>query len=339
MKYWLLTTEYPPAHGGGISTYCYFTARMLAEAGHAVTVFSNDDGVTDFILTDETKNIRLLRFNSNRDELHSFLGYAARLSYAFAGVVKKMVAEGGKPDFIEAQDYLGIAYYITQFKHAGYDFMANVPVIITLHSPVFIYLLYNRVPVFRFPDYWTGEMEKQSIIAADTLISPTQFLADEVKKHIAFGEKEINILANPYASNDTAATIFERNKIIYYGKLSAQKGSFKLLEYFKELWDNGFHHPLHIIGGTDIVYHPELKTMGQLVEEKYAVYLQKGLLNLHGKIKPGQIQEYLRDAHVIIVPSIVDNMPYVVMEAMSLGVKEFIPLPIAEAKFASAVER
>ena len=319
MKYWLLTTEYPPAHGGGISTYCYFTARMLAEAGHAVTVFSNDDGVTDFILTDETKNIRLLRFNTNWDELHSFLGYAARLSYAFAGVVKKMVAEGGKPDFIEAQDYLGIAYYITQFKHAGYDFMANVPVIITLHSPVFIYLLYNRVPVFRFPDYWTGEMEKQSIIAADTLISPTQFLADEVKKHIAFGEKEINILANPYASNDTAATIFERNKIIYYGKLSAQKGSFKLLEYFKELWDNGFHHPLHIIGGTDIVYHPELKTMGQLVEEKYAVYLQKGLLNLHGKIKPGQIQEYLRDAHVIIVPSIVDNMPYVVMEAMGLG--------------------
>jgi len=37
------------------------------------------------------------------------------------------------------------------------------------------------------------------------------------------------------------------------------------------------------------------------------------------KIKPEQINESIRDAHVIIVPSIVDNMPYVVMEAMSIG--------------------
>ncbi len=292
---------------------------MLAEAGHEVTVFCNDDSVTDFEFTQVTTNTRLLRFNSNRDQLHSFLGYAARLSYSFALLVRKIIEEEGKPDFIEAQDYLGIAYYITQFKNAGYEFLAGIPLVITLHSPVFIYLLYNRVPVNRFPDYWTGEMEKQSIIAADALISPTQFLKDEVEKHISLAEKNTTILANPYADDQKPVATFTRNKIIYYGKLSAQKGSFELLTYFKSLWDNGFEYPLHVVGSTDIVYHPEMKTMGQLVTERYGFYRQKGLLILHGKIGPGEISEYLSDAHVIIVPSIVDNMPYVVMEAMSLG--------------------
>ena len=33
LKYWLLTTEYPPFFGGGIGTYCAITAKMLAEEG------------------------------------------------------------------------------------------------------------------------------------------------------------------------------------------------------------------------------------------------------------------------------------------------------------------
>ena len=44
---------------------------MLAAAGHAVTVFTQDDGVKDFIITNETQHIRLVHFNSNRDGFHT----------------------------------------------------------------------------------------------------------------------------------------------------------------------------------------------------------------------------------------------------------------------------
>lgn len=343
MNYWLLTTEYPPFHGGGISTYCYFTARMLAAAGDPVTVFVQDDSVTDYEVSETAPGINLIRFHSNRNGLHAALGYTARLSYAFADMVRTMIEKRGKPDFIEAQDYQGIAYYLTQFKQAGYAFMEGVPIVITLHSPAFIYLEYNKVPTYRFPDFWTGEMEKQAMAAADLLISPTRFLVEEIQRYMDLTGKEVRILANPYETptaprsadmpvapggnemNDSvpggseAPAKFQRNKIVYYGKLSPQKGSFELLAYFKELWDSGFQHPLHIVGGTDIVYHPEMQTMGQLVTSRYKEYITRGLLQLHGKIQPGQIKEYLQDAHVILVPSIVDNLPYVVMEAMSLG--------------------
>lgn len=319
MKYWLLTTEYPPLHGGGISTYCFFTAQMLAQAGMQVTVFINDDSINDFIVTDEKKGIRVIRFNTDRDNLNKVLGYTAKLSYAFATIVKQIIEQDGKPDFIEAQDYLGIAYYLTQFKHAGYSFLSDLPILITIHSPAFIYLAYNKVPVYCYPDFWTGEMEKQSITAADALIAPSFFIIKEIESYISLATKKITVIANPYQKHAIKDIVFERNRIVYYGKLSPQKGSFALLTYFKVLWDEGFPYPLHIIGGTDIVYHPEQQTMGQLIEKKYATYIQQGLLKLHGKIKPQQIERYLKDAHVVIVPSIVDNLPYIVMEAMSLG--------------------
>ncbi len=322
MNYWLLTTEYPPFHGGGISTYCHFTAQMLVGKGHSVTVFVQDDSVEDHIVSGTRDKVTLIRWNSNRNQLHASLGYAARLSYGFADMVRLVIEQGEQPDVIEAQDYLGIAYYLTQYKHLGYPFLKDIPIIITLHSPAFVYLDYNRVPTSRFPDFWTGEMEKQAIKAADLLISPTRFLVEEIGRYMDISDKEVRVLANPYAGGHGAhetADGFVRNKIVYYGKLSPQKGSFELLKYFADLWDNGFPHALHVVGGTDIVYHPEMQTMGQLVEKKYGEYISKGLLLLHGKIKPDQIREYLEDAHVILVPSIVDNLPYVVMETMSLG--------------------
>jgi glycosyltransferase involved in cell wall biosynthesis len=333
LNYWLLTTEYPPFHGGGISTYCYFTAHMLAEAGHFITVIISDDGIDNYRITEEIPGIRLVRFNSDRNGLRSCLGYTARLSYAFADMVRVMVSREGKPDYIEAQDYQGIAYYLIQFKHLGTSFVQEVPILITLHSPAFVYLDYNRVPTYRFPEFWTCEMEKHSIIGADCLISPTAFLVKEIQQYLDISHREISVLPNPYRA-ETARTrtlsapegtmgktvpAFVRNKIIFYGKLSPQKGSFELLNYFRELWDEGFEHPLHIVGGTDIVYHPERQTMGQLVKKQYAAYLDRGLLKMHGRIKPADLEAWLSDAHVIIVPSIVDNLPYVVMEAMQLG--------------------
>ena len=321
MNYWLLTTEYPPFYGGGIGTYCLHTARMFAQAGDTVTVFVSDDSIKDHHISTDPSGVRLIRFNSNRNDLQATLGYTARLSYAFADMVRTMIHEEGGPDIIEAQDYLGIGYYLTQFKHLGYASIKDIPIVITLHSPAFIYLEYNKAPTYRFPDFWTGEMEKQSIRAADLLLSPTHFLEQEIRKYMDLSDNRVEIVANPYQPplSNGSERPFTPNKIVCYGKLSPQKGTFELLGYFRELWDNGFEYPLHIVGGTDIVFHPEMQTMGQIVRKKYDVYIKKGLLRLHGKIKPSQIKEVLGDAHILLAPSIVDNLPYAIIEAMTLG--------------------
>jgi len=295
---------------------------MLVDLKIAVTTFVPDDSVADYQITNTPEGNRIVRFNTNRSKTAEFLGYNARLSYEFAQIVQHIISIEGKPDIIEAQDYMGIGYYLLHYKYLLYPVVKDIPVIITLHSPAFLYLEYNRVPVYKFPDFHTCEMEKEAIKMADWLIAPTGFLIEAIEPYVSLTEKNKTVIRNPYYTTSSPAKEgdhIERNKIMYYGKLSPQKGSFELLSYFKKMWDNGFAHPLHIVGGTDIVYHPEQLTMGQLVNRQYGKYISGGLLRLHGKIKPSAIESELHSAHVIIVPSIVDNLPYVVIEAMALG--------------------
>jgi glycosyltransferase involved in cell wall biosynthesis len=319
LKYWLLTTEFPPFHGGGISTYCHFTARLLAQMNFDITVFVPDEAPEYYTISD-AKNLRVIHFNPMAIGMPLTLGYTANLSYAFSQIIKVIVEQEGKPHFIEAQDYLGIAYYLTQFRALGYSFLQNIPILITLHSPAFIYLEYNRVPTYAFPEFWTCEMEKHAIIAADVLLAPSKYIVNEIRQFIPLPEAKVKYIPNPYETiTEAKQSPIVPGKIVYYGKLSCQKGSFELLKYFSKLWDGGLNYSLHLVGDTNIVYHPEMKTMGELVEDRYQDYIQKGLLHLHGKITPDESRSYLADAHVILVPSLVDNLPYVVMEAMSFG--------------------
>ena len=323
MNYWLLTTEYPPFFGGGISTYCFNTAKMMAAKGHSVSVFVNDSSVKEFI-AEEKEGIRLIRFNPFRTNSSSFLGHVTNISYEFAHIVKLFIDKEGRPDIIEAQEYLGIGYYLLQYKHLRYDWCKDVPIVITMHSPSFLYMEYNHVPMYQYPNYWICEMERFCLQAADLLISPSQFMLDELLKRFVLHNKNVVKIPNPFASRTkTIATEFvnemKDGDIIFFGKLTAQKGAFKLLAYFKNLWDGGFKRPLTIIGGQDIVYQPEDKSMGDIVRKKYKQYINDGLLLLEDRVAPADVGERLRNAQVLIVPSMNDNQPYVVFEMMALG--------------------
>lgn len=320
MIYWLLTTEYPPYYGGGISTYCYYTAQMLQQNGNQVTVFLPEDAITNVKISVE-ENIRIVKFGKDRSKLYSYLGYTARLSFEAAQVIKEFIIAEGKPDYIETQEYLGIGYFLLQFKHLKYEAFTGIPVILTLHSPAFLYLHYNREGTYAFPNYWTAEMEKSCIQAADIIIAPSQYIIEEIKKQAAIADDKTFVIRNPISvtPNTNYKTGITKNKILFYGKLSPQKGVFEMLAYFKELWDSGFSHPLTVIGGTDKVYYPEMKTMGSLLKAEYKSYIAKGLLLFKGSINPSERDTVMADAHVVIIPSLNDNLPYAAIEAMSSG--------------------
>ncbi len=323
MKYWLLTTEYPPFFGGGIGTYCAVTASMLSEEGHAVTVFVSDAAVSN--IQEENKNgIRIIRFNTSRTNSSAFLGHVTNISYEFAHIVKHFIEKEGQPDIIEAQEYLGIAYYLLQYKYLLYEWCRNVPVLITMHSPSSLYMEYNHVPMHRYPNFWICEMEYFCLQAADYIISPSHYMFRELEKRFVLNNKNLKIIPNPFDGklNNIKAIPTDSKKtdeIVFYGKLTVQKGAFRLLAYFKELWDKGFNRPLFLLGGQDIVYHPEGETMGDFIRKRYKKYIGQGLLKLEDRIKPSEIGGRLSRAEVVIIPSDNDNLPYVVFEMMGMG--------------------
>ncbi|HSH66827.1 MAG TPA: glycosyltransferase, partial [Bacteroidia bacterium] len=190
-------------------------------------------------------------------------------------------------------------------------------------SPSFLYLEYNEAPVYKKNNFWVGEMEKFCMQAADLIISPSNYLLSELKKRFVFNSENIHVVPNPYRVDQLpdfpSSEIIKNNELTFYGKLSPQKGSFKILELFKKRWDKGAKETFTMIGGQEIVFHPLKRTMGDILKERYSPYLSTGLLKLKNKIDPKDKATILAEKTIFIVPSIVDNLPYVVLELMSLG--------------------
>jgi glycosyltransferase involved in cell wall biosynthesis len=320
VRYWLLTTEYPPFYGGGISTYCEQTVRMLSAAGHEVTVFVPfyDDGTTQVVWQGK---IRIVKFCPSSSPTVKFLGHEANLSFAFSEAVIELILQEGKPDILESQEYLGIAYYLLQKKHLGYKELIDMKVILTLHAPTFLYLDYNQVPIFKHPNFWTGEMERFCIRAADFCISPSAYLPKAIESRLDLSGIDIHVLPNPFESDYLKQEVppYTPNEVIFYGKVIPQKGCIELLKYFGELWEEGFTTPLRMIGGGTHLFHPLNSDLITHLRQKYKKYHDKGLFIIEGQIKPEQLFRELSNAHVILIPSIVDNLPYTVMEAMGAG--------------------
>ncbi|MEJ0102974.1 MAG: glycosyltransferase family 4 protein [Bacteroidota bacterium] len=59
--------------------------------------------------------------------------------------------------------------------------------------------------------------------------------------------------------------------------------------------------------------------MGDWIKKNFKQYISTGYLKIEGRIKPSQIAERLKGAELVIVPSMNDNLPYVVFEMMALG--------------------
>jgi len=318
MKYWLLTSEFPPLYGGGISTYAVETAKMFSAKGDDVTVFTQNFNI-DKIQIKTFESFRVIYFNPNTYFTKSFLGYEANLSYAFSQVVKEIAQKEEIPDIIESQEYMGIAYYLLQFKCLQYPTFKGLKIIITLHAPSFLYLEYNKVPYYKLPYFWIGEMERFCIRSADLLISPSQYLIDEIKLRVDISDKTIHVIKNPYHNYIVNTVLNYDGAITFFGKLTPQKGCLEVINYFKELWDGGFEQPLTMIGGGEHQYHVEGIDMIDFIKSSYKNEIKNKKLVLLGSLPPDKVEKYLHYSKIIIVPSLVENFPYTVIEAMSRG--------------------
>lgn len=320
MKYWLLTTEFPPFYGGGIATYCLHTARMFAERGHEVTVFCSDHSLEKDIEIEMENNYRVVRFKPGVRVINKYLGSPASLSYEFSEIIEEFIKREGQPTIIESQEYLGLPYYILQKKYTLMDPFKDLKIIVTTHTPKFICDLYNHTPIYRFPNFWTMEMEKFSIKASDEVISPSYFLVKELKKYVD-NKLEINVIPNPFSIDEKKDDEIygQRRDVVFVGRLERRKGILELLRFMRRLWEEGYEFPLTLIGG-DTFYQPKGRMMGEFIFEKYKFFFREGFLKYEGKLSPAVLFERLKKAKVAIFPSLIENYPYTVIELLHSGV-------------------
>lgn len=317
-KYWILTTEYPPGYGGGIGTYVHNTAKMLANNNWSVTVFLYNNSLRKDRISAKD-NIRLVEFASLRTKEATALGFEAARSYDFASILQTYMQAEGIPEILESQEYGAVPYYTLQFKHLGYQNFEDLKILLTLHAPSFLYNLYNRVPIFELPYYWVGEMEKWCIVAADQLNAPSNYIVEQIKKHLPTHHVlNVHIVPLPYENNIEQPHTSHNNfdEFTFFGKLTPQKGILTLLSQFEYLWKNDFTKKLTVIGG-DHFYHIQESYLKDQIHQKYKPQIKSGLLKLSGALPPSKWENILSERSIVIIPSIVDNYPYTVLESIS----------------------
>ena len=321
MHIWLLTGEYPPEYGGGIATYAHHTAQMLAQRGHDVTVFAGSETQPHGGRSEETAGrLRVVRFGLNQTPQSAALGEFARWSYDAAEVLAAYLQREGVPDVLESQEYLGLPYFTLQRRWLGEKGFDRLPVLVTVHTPLYLCYRYDGVPEYRFPGWWVGEMERFACRAANWVVFPSACLRRELEGDLPALAGLSSVVPNPYPNieREAAQPSSQRRGFLFTAKIERRKGIEPLLKTFKKLWDEGLDEALILLGGD---WYDELKQrwMSSMLQTHYSEYIERGLLQWHGKQPPAEVHQTLGQVRGMILPSLFENYPYAVLEAMASG--------------------
>ncbi len=320
MKIWFLTNEYPPFYGGGIATYVQTCARMLAEAGHQVTVFVNDQKMPALELNGKLRIIRVL-MNGALESLNFSLNYFYELADILAkAVIEQIKIDGAAPDIIESQDSMGIAYYLLQKKLLSTGFLEHIPIVVHLHTPLFEVARANRQNRFNFNNYFMFFREKSSILSAGSLICPSNFLKKQLESILPVKKVEVMPLPLPYFDRALPASedVPPKNDLLFFGRLEYRKGIVQFIEQAAQLWEAGQNFSLTVVG-KDMLFEPKRKFLGQELRQTYQKHVTAGRLQFIDQLSPPDLYKLILGSKIVLIPSTYENFPYSCVEAMALG--------------------
>lgn len=318
MRIALLSYEYPPDTGfGGIGTYTWYQARALVRLGHDVRVVAGS--VVPGVFESEVDGVRLTRVLDPGP---------------FAGAVAGLEGDGLPWSANRLRTAAGAfralrrlleqeTYDIVEYPECGADGMlaASLPVntCVRFHSPSKLIMeAYGADP----RDIETASaFEQVGINQASTAISPSAFLAEEVKRHLGV-QTPISVVPNGIDLDrfdlDDGIDVVERFgldegavTVLFTGRLERRKGADVLPQVCEDLLRRRPEVHIVLAGADD----------GGLVAESITPRLARlGLEDrLHplGRVGMGEVRALLKQADVFLLPSVWENMPYSCIEAMA----------------------
>jgi glycosyltransferase involved in cell wall biosynthesis len=308
MNILFLSRDYPPNQIGGVGIYAYEASRLLAKLGHRVFVITEaighpleylDQGVHIF----RVKPRKYPIFNPIRERLKYF---TERLEYSYT-VSKKIqdVISRYNIDIIESSEARAEGFW--------YYFLRNKPpLVIKLHTPEGIVYKLNRQPItkeWQLIEY----LEEWWISRAHRLIGLSKSVVKLTQTHYRIRFNNIPIVSNPIDINLFKPANFLNNKgyILYVGRLEYRKGVHVLLRAIPSILKK-FPQVKFIFIGSDC-------GMKDYLLGKIAGYGIKDFIEFIDQISRRDLISYYQQSTLCVVPSLWENHPYVILEAMACG--------------------
>lgn len=327
MRICLISREYPPETGwGGIGTFTHHLARGLTAQGHDVHVVSLSSSANDAPLRGGNGEPFVHRVPSTRMAVN--MGF-----FNFCLPVTRPMLEETTGLWIKFLDlHREKAFDVLECpEHFAEGLLPSlagvVPLVIRLHTPhskLVKEKFHNFQPTF--DHRILTAMERVAMISANVLVSPSEDLAGYVAKDLNLPLDRIRIVRNPVDVHkftpDGPVADLDRDavKILFVGRLEQRKGVHHLIDAVPLVLKavNGRKVQFVLVGKDTKTESGNGSVLEELQTRLKENACEGSVLFVQG-VPLAQMPDYYRAADICVLPSLYDNAPMTVIEAMSCG--------------------
>lgn len=283
--------------------------HALADAGHQVTVISralNGESFTD------DRGVKVHRV-SPAPEWDGFpiLWRLNRIwpGFAWAAMLKVRRIHRRHPiDIVEAAEGRADGFFVS--------YLPSRPKLVTrLHTARIFVDRLNTIQTER-TDRWEYWLEKKTILRANLLTAPSQAVVDLTRTWVPFPDLETFVVPNPVDEKKFRPSASERKSLVVYaGRLERRKGVNTIAQALPTVFKR-FPSAEFLFAGSDGADCDGKKWSDKLLDAVGP--MQRERLRFEQKSRDALIQAY-QEAAVCILPSVWENFPYALLEAMACG--------------------
>ena len=335
MKVAIVTFEFEGlTKNGGIGTAYRRLAELLVRDGHQVTVIFIPFVQSDWRSSEGLKGLQKIGIEIVFPEYEHEALHVRHDGYHVRRTLLAHLALSGRDfDVVHAADNCGLVYVSLLAKAAGLDFAKTQFVIGAHGSPLWTAEANGR---YTNDSVFVAQLDRLSVEMADHLVSPSQYMIDymRVKKWKLPRNVKVIPNVNGLMRQKKTELVLGRNErmnpakaqkaLVFFGRLERRKGAFLFVEALDYILkadpELGRANPLEIVFlGAD--QESGWTTASSAIRNHLGGFGGRTHLTFFHDLSSEESLQYLKTHResLVCMPSLVDNSPYVIIEAIECG--------------------
>jgi glycosyltransferase involved in cell wall biosynthesis len=310
MKIGLTTTEYWEGRetAGGVGSSFAAIAETLVADKHDVTVFLKEktNDIRKGIHGERVVSVNPAKFDDNRNHEDHYQVAAKAIARCIGAM-----PTSDRPDVVLAASNRGLGAFICEFVDA------RLIVRLSSHSPT--WLANNGEPEDGLQSKRL-EIEERAISTASAIFAPSQFVAQLAMRDL---NKFVPVIRTPLGGEIWRLSRSLRQKryhrpisVLYCSALEANKGLLTFVGAVRALFEKGTKLTVLFAAPRDSRL-PSGEFGSDFVRLELNLWWEN--VKLHVGLPRLEMLKMMSEATVVVIPSIADNLPNVLLESLALG--------------------
>lgn len=293
MRIMMLNYEYPPI-GGGASPITRALSEELARDGHAVDVVTMGYSKLPFREDLIDGRLRVFRVPALRASPVRAITIEMASYVLSAFPVALALAAHHRYDLIHAHFLMPTGVLAAALKR-----LTGLPLVVTIHG--------SDVPGYNPDRFKRGHrvlapLWRQVVQSSDAIISPSRYLCG-LLQHVV--DVPVDIIPHGFHL-PAGGTVSRRKRIFFASRLFPRKGAQHMLKALEGV----------DLGGWEVVIAGDGPMLGPLQEQARQLGIN---VQFPGFVTGQALQDLYASSEIFVFPSLHDNFPVVLLEALSAG--------------------